>query len=108
MTAPIIHFDISGPDDEDLRGFYRDVFDWTVDDKGPGYALVETPGLRGAVVEADAPSITLGVGVADLAAAVDSAVAHGAALVMPPTDNGWVTKAQIADPCGNVVTLIQT
>jgi hypothetical protein len=26
---------------------------------------------------------------------------------MPPTDNGWVTKAQVTDPAGNIVTLIQ-
>jgi len=26
---------------------------------------------------------------------------------MPATDNGWVTKAQVSDPAGNLVTLIQ-
>jgi hypothetical protein len=26
---------------------------------------------------------------------------------MPPTDNGWVVKAQIRDPAGNLLTLIQ-
>jgi predicted enzyme related to lactoylglutathione lyase len=27
--------------------------------------------------------------------------------VMPVTDNGWVRKAQVADPAGNIITLIQ-
>jgi hypothetical protein len=27
-------------------------------------------------------------------------------VVMPATDNGWVVKAQVADPAGNLVTLI--
>jgi len=26
---------------------------------------------------------------------------------MPPTDNGWVAKAQLQDPAGNLVNLIQ-
>lgn len=38
-------------------------------------------------------------------------VAHagrlGAVGVMPPTDNGWVTRAQVKDPAGNVLTLVQ-
>ena len=106
--STIVHFDITGPDDEVLRRFYADVFEWTVDAKGPGYALVTTPQLRGAIVEGAAPSITLGVAVSDLASAVETATANGATVVMAPTDNGWVTKAQIADPCGNIITLIQS
>lgn len=109
MNHPILHFDISGPDDERLRSFYGDVFGWEVDPKGPGYALVTTGGgLRGAIADAETPSVVLGVGVANVAAAVEHAVAHGGRVVMEPLDNGWVTKAQIADPAGNVVTLIQT
>jgi hypothetical protein len=26
---------------------------------------------------------------------------------MPATDNGWVHKAQVRDPAGNLLTLIQ-
>lgn len=26
---------------------------------------------------------------------------------MPPTDNGYVNKAQIADPAGNIMSLIE-
>ena len=26
---------------------------------------------------------------------------------MPPTDNGWVVKAQVRDPAGNTLTLIE-
>ena len=108
MTTPtIVHFDITGPNDDVLRRFYVDVFDWTVDAKGPGYALVTTSQLHGAIVEGP-PSITLGVAVTDLTTAVETAIANGATVVMPPTDNGWVTKAQIADPCGNIITLIQS
>ncbi len=109
MNAPIVHFDISGSADERLRSFYADVFGWEVDPKGPGYALVTSSGgLRGALVEAEAPSVVLGIGVANLDAAVDDAVAQGGTVVMPPTNNGWVTKAQVTDPAGNLLTLIQS
>jgi predicted enzyme related to lactoylglutathione lyase len=105
----VVHFDISGPDEEPLRRFYGELLGWQVQPQGPGYALVTTPGgLRGAIVEQEQAGVVLGVGVADLDAAVRNAENLGAAVVMPPTDNGWVTKAQVRDPAGNLVTLIQT
>jgi len=104
----IVHFDISGPNEHAVQNFYRDLLGWKVDPKGPGYALVETPsGLRGSLVEAEAAQVTLGVSVRDLDAAVAHAARLGGDVVMPPTDNGWVVKAQVRDPAGNVVTLIQ-
>jgi predicted enzyme related to lactoylglutathione lyase len=109
MSHRIVHFDIAGPDEPAQQRFYADVFGWTVDVKGPGYALVGTPsgGPDGALVEAEAAAVTLGVGVSDLAEAVQRAVAAGGSVRMPPTDNGWVVKAQVCDPAGNVLTLIQ-
>ena len=83
QTNAVVHFEISGADDDVLRRFYGDLLGWHVDPKGPGYALVHTPGgLAGAIVA-------------------------GGTVLMPPTDNGWVTKAQIQDLAGNVLTLIQ-
>jgi predicted enzyme related to lactoylglutathione lyase len=63
-------------------------------------------GPDGAVVEADDPSVTLGIAVDNLEQALGATVATGGQVVMPVTDNGWVVKAQIADPAGNVLTLI--
>jgi len=105
----IVHFDISGPDESQLHQFYTGLLDWKVDPQGPGYALVETPGgLRGSLVESEAPpTVTLGVGVPDLAATLDHATQLGGKVLMPPTDNGWVVKAQVQDPAGNTLTLIQ-
>lgn len=104
----VVHFDISGPDDEGLRRFYGGLLDWQVDPKGPGFALVQTPGgLGGAIVGSEQPGVTLGVVVQDLERAVLDATELGGTVVMPPTDNGWVTKAQVKDPAGNFLTLIQ-
>lgn len=106
--SEIIHFDITGPDEGALHAFYSVVLGWSVDVRGAGYALVDTGRLRGAISEESVPSVSIGVGVADLEAAVERVVAHGGAVVMPPTDNGWVTKATVLDPAGNLLTLIQS
>ena len=110
MSNAIVHIDITGPDAPAQHRFYRGLFEWEVDEKGPGYALLRTPGGSpdGALVEADTGTVTIGVAVADLAGAVDRVVALGGSVVMPPTDNGWVVKAQVTDPAGNLLTLIQT
>jgi predicted enzyme related to lactoylglutathione lyase len=109
MTAnAIVHFDISGPDESALHHFYAAALGWDIQAQGPGYALVDTPGgLRGSVVESSEANVALGVAVDDLDAAVGLAVQYGGEVVMPPTDNGWVVKAQVRDPSGNALTLIQ-
>jgi predicted enzyme related to lactoylglutathione lyase len=104
----VVHFDISGADDSALRRFYGDLLNWHVEPKGPGYAVVHTPGgLAGSIVGDPQPAVTLGIAVENLEQAVGRATELGGTVLMPPTDNGWVTKAQIKDPAGNVLTLIQ-
>jgi predicted enzyme related to lactoylglutathione lyase len=44
--------------------------------------------------------------VPDLLLAIEKALQAGGTLVMPATDNGWVRKAQVCDPAGNMLTLI--
>jgi predicted enzyme related to lactoylglutathione lyase len=107
------HFDVSGPDIQQLGKFYSAVFGWQIDPKGPGYAMLKTPDGTpgGALVETveldQAPSLTIGVIVGDLDQALQVAAATGGKVVMPETDNGWVKKAQVSDPAGNCITLIQ-
>ena len=104
----VAHFDVFGPEPERLHDFYAGVFGWEVDARGPGYALLHTPGDTpdGAIVEAESGGLTIGIVVADIDAAVAAAAARGGTVVMPPTDNGWVVKAQVADPAGNRLSLI--
>ncbi|HEY9012841.1 MAG TPA: VOC family protein [Devosia sp.] len=103
------HFDIAGPSLEPLSSFYTRVLGWEVTPRGPGYAMVATPhgGPNGAIVEAEHASITIGVVVPDLVSALAAAESNGGSIAMPPTENGWVKKAQVRDPAGNLLTLIQ-
>ena len=103
------HFDIAGPDIAPLQSFYTKLFGWEISPQGPGYAMVATPdgSPNGALVETPTASLTFGVVVPDLDKALVLAAAEGGAVVLPKTDNGWVKKAQISDPAGNRLTLIQ-
>lgn len=111
MTAhqpnALVHFDVAGPEELPLRRFYADLLGWQVEGKGPGYALVGTPGgPGGAIVEEEQASLTLGVAVDDLDGAVAQVVELGGTVLSPPVDNGWVRKALVTDPAGNRLALI--
>jgi len=103
------HFDVAGPDIAALQGFYASVLGWQITPRGPGYAMLATPegGPDGALVEAEAAALTIGIVVPDLDKALSDAEAKGGAIAMPTVDNGWVKKAQVRDPAGNLLTLIQ-
>jgi predicted enzyme related to lactoylglutathione lyase len=107
MTARLAHFEILGPDDRSLIAFYHDLLGWPTDSQGPGYTLVRPEGgPDGAIVESPDSRVTLGVTVTDLGAAVARVEDLGGQILMPPTDNGWVTRALVADPSGNTLSLI--
>jgi predicted enzyme related to lactoylglutathione lyase len=103
------HFEVKGPDAAALQAFYGAVFGWGFAPKGPGYTLVRTPdgAVDGAIVEAEAAELAIGIVVADIDAAVTAAASGGGSVAMPVIDNGWVRKATVVDPAGNQVTLIQ-
>ena len=103
------HFDIAGPDLAPLSNFYSAVLGWQVTPRGPGYAMLTTPegSPNGALVEAEAASLTIGIVVPDLTVALATTESQGGSIAMPLTDNGWVKKAQVRDPAGNLLTLIQ-
>jgi predicted enzyme related to lactoylglutathione lyase len=109
VPADVAHFDLFGPDDAGLQRFYAQALGWEVDAKGPGYALVTTPGdgPNGALVAGERPGLVLGVTVDDIEAAVAAVVEAGGTVDTHPTDNGWVVKALVRDPAGNRLSLIQ-
>lgn len=106
----IAHFDVAGPDLSPLAPFYAHVFGWKVLPRGAGYAQLQTPdgSANGALVEQPDAAITLGIVVPSLADSLQQACAAGGSVAMPVTDNGWVRKAQVRDPAGNLLTLIES
>jgi predicted enzyme related to lactoylglutathione lyase len=109
MVDPVVHIDIAGPDEPAQHRFYAELFGWSVEPREPGYALLRTgeDGPHGALTAAEAASVTIGIAVTDLDESLRRAEALGGKVSMPPTDTGWVVKAQVSDPAGNVITLIQ-
>ena len=116
--APVIHFEISGSEPERLRGFFGELFGWSLDVQVPVAPEVSEAGQYG-FVEAAPDGIPGGVGggpgypshalfyvgVPNVAEALDRAVALGGARVMGPALNpsGALVVGHFRDPEGNLV-----
>jgi hypothetical protein len=110
--APIVFFDIAGPDLASQAAFYRAVFGW---DAGPGGGLsvptasplpgnlrVEPP-QQGPIAER-----VLYVGVPDINATLETVKAHGGSVVFGRTvAPGVVILALFKDPAGNRMGLVE-
>jgi uncharacterized protein len=111
MPNPVVHFEIRSADPDATRSFFGQLFDWTYPDGGlPGYTYVDT-GVAGAVpggispLQGGAPLVTFFVGVQDVAATLEAAVALGGRVIQPATSVPGVTFGLLADPHGQVVGL---
>jgi predicted enzyme related to lactoylglutathione lyase len=105
----LVHFELACPNVEVVSAFYVQMFGWTIEPKGPGYLAVKTPdgSINGGLKSSDDAYLSFGVVVSDLDKSLADAVQAGGKVALPKTDNGWVIKAQILDPAGNRITLIQ-
>jgi predicted enzyme related to lactoylglutathione lyase len=50
--------------------------------------------------------VSFSVTIPDLEATITRVAELGGEVLMPPTDNGWVTEALVTDPDGNQLSLI--
>jgi uncharacterized protein len=42
MGPPVVHFEILARDEEKLKGYYAELFDWEIDSANPmGYGLID-------------------------------------------------------------------
>ena len=48
MPAPLVYFDIAGPDGATLKNFYSTLFDWSIDSTST-IAAASTGGVRGGI-----------------------------------------------------------
>jgi uncharacterized protein len=112
MTHPVVQFELSGPDDQQLAGFYADLFGWRARPlPGIGYTLLDTGGgISGGIATAtDVPATaTFYIETDDLQAALDKVNLIGGKTVRPITDlPGLSTCALFEDFDGLLVGLLQ-
>lgn len=107
MGAPIVFFDIAGPDSVKLREFYAGVFDWKIDDK---LAIdgTSTGGLAG-TLRNDPTEKIIYIGVTDINATLQTIVKAGGQIDVPRmVVPGVVTFALFRDPAGNRMGLVES
>jgi predicted enzyme related to lactoylglutathione lyase len=105
-SAPIVFFDIAGPDARGQEAFYRGAFGWAV---GPGGTLevaAQNP-LRG-LLRTDPAGTMLYFGVPDVTAALAGVVEHGGQVTAPRFEvPGRVVLGLFVDPAGNRLGLVE-
>jgi predicted enzyme related to lactoylglutathione lyase len=113
-VRPVVSFEIQGRDSARLQDFYRQMFNWDIV-AGPGGVARAAGGIGGPepgplslFTQGDTPSVRIYVQVRDLRTSIDKAIALGGSARVQPFDvPGGPTIAQIIDPEGNVVGLVQ-
>ncbi|MDQ4148739.1 MAG: VOC family protein [Actinomycetota bacterium] len=116
MGNAVVHFEVmsDGDDPSVLVDFYTELFGWTarpVSDDG-AYFDIETDtttGIAGGIgASPEGPTVTFYVAVDDVSATVRKAEELGGKAVTEPTEDAeTVTIADVADPEGNVVSLVE-
>ena len=120
MAAPVVHWEIGGPDLEALEVFYRKLFGWDPFGFDADYRVVEPAhggetgtetGMGGGLMrcrEGMPPYVTIYVSVDDLQATLDEVERLGGKAVVPPTPIPNVGAfAMFSDPAGNVLGLLR-
>jgi uncharacterized protein len=106
MGAPIVYFEVAGPDGAALKSFYSSVFDWKIDATST-IAADSTGGIRGGVRQ-DPPEKVLYLGVASIDETLQQIGAAGGKTILPRTVvPGVVTFALFVDPAGNRMGLAE-
>ncbi len=101
-SAPIVFFDIAGPDAAKLKDFYAGNFGWEIAKSN----MIKTPNLEGTLRQ-DPPEKIIYIGVTDLDAAMAKVKATGGTLETPklptPTGEQFVL---FRDPAGNRIGIV--
>lgn len=106
MSAPIVFFDIAGPDESRLRTFYQTVFDWPCGTPGtfvPGNA----PNLDG-MIRGDPSEKLLYIGVPDISKTLEKIETAGGKIDVPRFEvPGVAVLGLFFDPAGNRMGLVE-
>ncbi len=115
MGCPIVHFEVMGPDGNELEGFYAEVFGWRRNESISldEYAILDTASgsLSGGIGTGPAERpryLTMYIEVPDIEAHLARVVAMGGTTLLPRTVvPDMATFALFADPAGNTVGLVE-
>ena len=106
MSAPIVFFDLAGPDAEALRAFYHHVFDWDCD-KGQTFMPGNAARLDGAIRQDPAEKM-LYIGVPDVSVTLKRIVEAGGTVDQQRFEvPGVVVLGLFYDPAGNRMGLVE-
>ena len=101
-SAPIVFFDIAGPDAAKLRDFYSSNFGWDI----PATNMIKTANLEGTLRQ-DPPEKILYIGVPDLDAAIEKVKATGGTVETPKLPiPGGQQFVLFRDPAGNRMGIV--
>lgn len=104
--APIVFFDIAGPDLKTQSAFYEAVFDWKAGATGAVSVPVVSP-LPGNLRQ-DPADRGIYIGVDDVTATLAKITAHGGKVIAPRFEvKGVVVLGLFADPAGNHLGLVE-
>lgn len=116
MANKLVHWEIVGPDGDELKAFYGNLFGWSYESP-PGFddyhmVAAEQAGLGGAVGKGsdEMPNyVTLYIEVPDITAHLSRIEAAGGRTLMPRTViPDTVTIGMFTDPSGNVIGLVES
>lgn len=106
MSAPIVFFDIAGPDEPQLRTFYADIFGW--DCTQPKAFEPGNSASLGGHIRQDPKETLLYVGVPDITATLERIEAAGGQIHVPRFEaSGVAVIGLFLDPAGNKMGLIE-
>ena len=117
MPNPVVHFEILGKDHVALQQFYRDLFQWKINQVASDfpYGLISAEeqggGIGGGVAKSEdgKPLAMFYVQVDDVQASLDRAAELGGEVAMPVTViPGMVVFAHFKDVEGNLIGLVSS
>jgi predicted enzyme related to lactoylglutathione lyase len=107
--APIVFFDVAGPETAKLPEFYSRLFGWKPDPRVNGnWSIPVTTPLPGALRVGDSAEKRIYVGVEDVAAKLAEVAANGGTIDAPRFEvPGVVVLGLFKDPAGNAMALVE-
>lgn len=107
MAAPIVFFDIAGPDPAAQRSFYRAVFGWDSTEQG-AVSVPVAEGMLNGNLRTDPAEKVLYLGVDDVGATLAEVERYGGTVAVPRFEvPGVVVLGLFTDPAGNRLGLVE-